>query len=106
MTRMLITKLAIPAHINNLYNTSFWALVQLSDPPLSTTQAHEVLSGTYSKDKNEILFSRFGINYGKLPERYKKGSVLVRQVSVTVLGLMLECGITDFNYMLRRMNSS
>ena len=32
-----------------------------------------------SKQKHEMLFSRFGINYNKLPERYRKGSVLVRE---------------------------
>lgn len=30
-----------------------------------------------SSDKNEILFSRFNINYAKLPEMYRKGSVIV-----------------------------
>lgn len=35
--------------------------------------------GTVSKTKHEILFSRFGINYNDLAERYKKGSVLVRE---------------------------
>ena len=34
---------------------------------------------TVSKAKHEILFSRFGINYNDLAERYKKGSVLVRE---------------------------
>ena len=36
-----------------------------------------------SGDKNEILFSQFGINYSKLPERFKKGSVLVREEIVS-----------------------
>ena len=35
--------------------------------------------GTVSKAKHEILFSRFGINYNDIAERYKKGSVLVRE---------------------------
>jgi tRNA(His) guanylyltransferase len=30
-----------------------------------------------SKQKHEMLFSRFGINYNSLPERYRKGTVLV-----------------------------
>jgi tRNA(His) guanylyltransferase len=34
--------------------------------------------GTDSKDKNELLFSRFGINYNNLPPRFRKGSVIVR----------------------------
>ena len=32
-------------------------------------------------DKNEILFSRFGINYNREPEIFKKGSVIFRDVS-------------------------
>lgn len=34
--------------------------------------------GTFSADKNEILFSRFGINYNNEPEMYRKGSVVYR----------------------------
>ncbi|KZV84114.1 tRNAHis guanylyltransferase [Exidia glandulosa HHB12029] len=65
-------------HINNLYNTVFWALVQQGGE--STTQAHETLKGSVSSGKNELLFSRFGINYSTLPARFRKGSVLVRQL--------------------------
>ncbi|EIW83701.1 tRNAHis guanylyltransferase [Coniophora puteana RWD-64-598 SS2] len=68
----------VDTHINNLYNTTFWALVQQGGQ--STTQAHATLKGTFSKQKHEILFSRFGINYNALPEQFKKGSVLVREI--------------------------
>lgn len=64
-------------HINNLYNTVFWALVQQGGE--TTTQAHATLRGTLSKEKHEILFSRFNINYNNINERFKKGSVLVRE---------------------------
>jgi tRNA(His) guanylyltransferase len=37
--------------------------------------------GTFAADKNEILWSKFGINYNKEPEIYKKGSVVFRDVS-------------------------
>lgn len=40
--------------------------------------------GTISSDKNEILFSKFGINYNNEPEIYKKGSVIFRDVGATV----------------------
>ncbi|EED81613.1 predicted protein [Postia placenta Mad-698-R] len=64
-------------HINNLYNTIFWALVQQGGE--TTTQAHAILRGTVSGTKNEMLHSRFGINYNTIPARYRKGSVLVQE---------------------------
>ncbi|WVW80765.1 hypothetical protein I302_102751 [Kwoniella bestiolae CBS 10118] len=63
-------------HINNLYNTAFWALVKDGQ---STAEANKTLQGTDSKDKNELLFSNFGINYNNLPEQYRKGSICVRR---------------------------
>ena len=36
--------------------------------------------GSLAADKNEILFSRFKINYNNEPEIYKKGSVVFRDV--------------------------
>ncbi|PFH51098.1 hypothetical protein AMATHDRAFT_143378 [Amanita thiersii Skay4041] len=71
-------------HINNLYNTAFWALVQQGGE--TTTQAHATLRGTVSKEKHEILFSRFKINYNDIDERFKKGSVLVREEVKNLLG--------------------
>ena len=63
-------------HINNLYNTTFWALVQQGG--MSPTAAEEQLKGTVSSDKNEILWSQFGINYNNEPDMFKKGSVVFR----------------------------
>lgn len=42
------------------------------------------VQGTVSADKNEILFSRFHINYNNEPEIYKKGSVVIRDVRISV----------------------
>nr|CAG4641087.1 EOG090X0AR4 [Eulimnadia texana] len=64
-------------HINNLYNTIFWALVQKGG--LTPREAQERLRGTTSGNKNEILFSEFGINYNKEPEMFRKGTVIVRE---------------------------
>ncbi|XP_053572200.1 probable tRNA(His) guanylyltransferase isoform X1 [Bombina bombina] len=64
-------------HINNLYNTVFWSLVQKGG--LSPSQAQERLKGTVAADKNEILFTEFNINYNKEPLVYRKGSILVWQ---------------------------
>ncbi|KAL1949433.1 hypothetical protein VTO73DRAFT_8314 [Trametes versicolor] len=63
-------------HINNMYNTVFWALVLQGGQ--TTTEAHATLRGTVSATKHEIMFSKFGINYNDLPARFRKGSILVR----------------------------
>ncbi|KAH9925468.1 Thg1 C terminal domain-containing protein [Amylocystis lapponica] len=64
-------------HINNMYNTVFWALVLQGGE--TTTQAHATLQGTVSSTKQEILFSRFNVNYNEVSLRYRKGSILVRE---------------------------
>lgn len=64
-------------HINNLYNTCFWNLVQKSG--LTNTQAEEKLRGTFSSDKNELLFSDYGINYNNLDPMFRKGTILLRK---------------------------
>lgn len=70
----------VDCHINNLYNTTFWALVNLGK--LSPQEAHNKLKGTLSKDKNEILYSNFNINYNKIEEIYKKGSIIKRKMKL------------------------
>ncbi|KAI5287382.1 hypothetical protein KEM52_001613, partial [Ascosphaera acerosa] len=64
-------------HINNLYNTTFWSLVLQGG--MENQEAEVALKGTLAADKNEILFSRFGINYNNEPEMYRKGSVVYRE---------------------------
>mmetsp|Transcript_14721 Transcript_14721/g.17205 ORF Transcript_14721/g.17205 Transcript_14721/m.17205 type:complete len:275 (-) Transcript_14721:965-1789(-) len=62
-------------HINNLYNTCFWNLVK--QKKLTHVEAKDRLSGTVSKDKNELLFSEFGINYNNEPIMFRKGSTIM-----------------------------
>lgn len=62
-------------HINNLYNTAFWTLVQRENK--STKEAEEILRHTLSKDKHEILHAH-QINYNNEPEIFRKGSLLVK----------------------------
>ncbi|KAI3351256.1 hypothetical protein L3Q82_005810 [Scortum barcoo] len=62
-------------HINNLYNTVFWTLVQKGQ--LTTAQAEDRLKGTLAADKNEILFSEFNINYNNESALHKKGTTLI-----------------------------
>ncbi|XP_015126659.1 probable tRNA(His) guanylyltransferase [Diachasma alloeum] len=63
-------------HVNNLYNTCFWNLVQKKN--MTTTEAQETLKGTLSAFKNELLFQDFGINYNNEPEMFRKGTTLFR----------------------------
>lgn len=63
-------------HINNLFNTTFWSLIQKGGK--SNKEAEEKLKGTLAKDKNEILFSDFGINYNNEPEQFRKGTTLLK----------------------------
>lgn len=62
-------------HINNQYNTCFWALRQQGG--MTAREAQAALQGTQTAFKNELLFSRFGINYNDLPARFRKGSIIV-----------------------------
>lgn len=64
-------------HINNLYNTTFWSMV-LKGEGMSGTAAEEELKGTLAKNKNEILWSRFGINYNNEDAVWRKGTVVYR----------------------------
>ncbi|BGO90818.1 hypothetical protein NBRC10512_000118 [Rhodotorula toruloides] len=65
----------VDTHINNMYNTVFWALVlQGGRTPV---EAEQELSGTISSQKQEILFSQFGINYNNLEPMYRKGSLVI-----------------------------
>ncbi|KAF2093472.1 tRNA guanylyltransferase [Rhizodiscina lignyota] len=73
----------VDCHINNLYNTTFWTLIQQGG--MDAKDAEKELQGTLSSDKNEILFSRFGINYNNEPEIFKKGSVVFREYEINPL---------------------
>lgn len=90
---LIMTEFSFLAHINNIYNTVFWALVQQGGQ--TTKEANETLlvcinrflcipplidhQGTNSAQKNEILFSQFNINYNSLPSSFRKGSILLRE---------------------------
>lgn len=78
------------AHINNLYNTAFWALVHGG---ATAREANKALQGTNSQDKNEMLFTRFGINYNNIPAYFRKGSILAR-VDPNPMPVALEADIS------------
>lgn len=89
----------VDCHINNLYNTTFYALtrdyvkyltvsesgdairvttekLETSGTGLTPQAAEKRLIGSVSADKNEILFAEFGINYNNELEQFKKGTLL------------------------------
>lgn len=73
----------VDCHINNLYNTSFWSLIEKCG--MTGQEAENYLLGTVASDKNEILFSKCGINYNNEPEIFKKGTIIVREYSELAL---------------------
>lgn len=86
----------VDQHVNNLYNTTFWAL-QLLEPKcnekeggggqksrkekLTAEQAELRLRGSFSPEKHDILYLEYGINYNSEPEIFKKGTVLVYETT-------------------------
>lgn len=83
----------VDCHINNLYNTTFWALIQIGG--LDAKSAEKELAGSLAADKNEILFSKFKINYNNEPEIYKKGSVVFRDYELVEPGSASELLLDD-----------
>ncbi|CAD6592244.1 MAG: tRNA-His guanylyltransferase [Alectoria sarmentosa] len=78
----------LAGHINNLYNTTFWALMQKGG--MDATQAEERLKGTVASEKNEILFSELKINYKNEAEMFKKGSIVYRDYDNSSSGFSRE----------------
>ncbi|CAD5163179.1 unnamed protein product [Musa acuminata subsp. malaccensis] len=66
----------VDCHINNQYNTCFWMLVKSGK---TQREAQVLLKGTQAKDKNELLFRQFNVNYDKLPQMFRKGSCVYRK---------------------------
>ena len=46
---------------------------------MSTAEAHKRLKGTFSKDKHNILFDEFKMNYNEEPDVFKRGSILLHE---------------------------
>lgn len=64
------------AHINNLYNTAFWGLVQKCRH--TRQEAEKLLSGTMSSEKHEIMFKKCNFNYNNECDLFKKGTLLAK----------------------------
>eukprot|EP00920_Eleutheroschizon_duboscqi_P005432 GHVT01012882.1.p1 GENE.GHVT01012882.1~~GHVT01012882.1.p1 ORF type:complete len:426 (+),score=88.75 GHVT01012882.1:4688-5965(+) len=63
-------------HVNALYNECFWALVIRGGK--TEEEAHQTLKDTTASTKNEMLFSRFNLNYSALPAIVRKGTIIIR----------------------------
>lgn len=67
----------VDCHINNLYNTAFWKMVETGK---THQEVEKELKATNSGGKNEILFDRFGINYNNLEIIYRRGTFLLYEL--------------------------
>ena len=65
-------------HINALYN---YTLCSLLNKGIDSTIATEMLRGTFSNDKYQILLEN-GIDYNKLPLSHIKGIVLIKKKKI------------------------
>ncbi|KAI1495583.1 putative tRNAHis guanylyltransferase [Biscogniauxia marginata] len=74
----------VDCHINNLYNTTFWSLIHRGG--MDGKEAEKFLAGSLAADKNEILFSKFNINYNNDLDIFKKGSVVFRDYELVEPG--------------------
>lgn len=81
------------------YNTCFWLLVKSG---LSKQEASKTLQvwcdvvcfvsglsrhvqGTMTEQKNELMYSRFGVNYNDLPEQFRKARATICWCSNTTV---------------------
>ena len=76
----------VDVHVNCQYNTCYWMLYReevgtagdgedVEDAKVGM-RVQNMLKGTMTSDKNEIMFQR-GVNYNNLPLMWRKGSVCV-----------------------------
>ena len=65
---------------------------------MTNQEAEQRLKGTFANDKNEILFSQFGVNYNNEPDQYKKGTTLYRKkVEIPLESVMSEEEIANLS---------
>jgi tRNA(His) guanylyltransferase len=71
----------VDCYINSMYNACYWRLVQGSgdarSPAMSGAAANKLLGPTQSEHKHELLFSRFGVKFDKLPALERRGTLLI-----------------------------
>ena len=58
------------------------------------------MKGSFAKDKNEILFSEFGVNYNNEPEQFRKGTSIFRkkvEVKTDSGGTAMRTRVVEYN---------
>ena len=83
----------VDCHINNLYNTCFWSLVQNSH--ISQKEATEKLRYTFSADKRKILIDDFNLEYDNELEIFRKGTIFYKNNSESSLLVKKHCDIIN-----------
>uniref|UniRef100_A0A8C9HH93 tRNA(His) guanylyltransferase n=1 Tax=Piliocolobus tephrosceles TaxID=591936 RepID=A0A8C9HH93_9PRIM len=63
-------------HINTQYNECFWNLVLKKN--YTHEEAYKFLLTTQTKEKNELLFTEFNINYNNIPIIFRRGTIIIR----------------------------
>ncbi|KAI3711278.1 hypothetical protein L2E82_41253 [Cichorium intybus] len=71
----------VDCHINNQYNTCFWMLVKSGK---TTKEAQNLLKGTQTQEKNQMLLNLFNIDYKTLPIIFRNGSSVFWDKEMTV----------------------
>jgi hypothetical protein len=83
-------------HINNLYNTCYWALLHSGLKPEEAEKTIRA-KANFSADKHELLFQQFGINYNNEAEQFKKGTVLFKEFVVSLHYLLVISVLVYYN---------
>ncbi|KAL6556898.1 hypothetical protein OROHE_006774 [Orobanche hederae] len=62
-------------HLSNQYDTCYWELIKSGK---SEKEAKEMLKVFLKKDKNELLFQQFNINYNDIPKAFRQGTCTLK----------------------------
>ncbi|CAN0887933.1 tRNA(His) guanylyltransferase 1 [Linum grandiflorum] len=86
----------VDCHINNQYNTCFWMLVKSGK---SRNEAQQILKGTQTQEKMELLATKFGIDYNDIAEMLRLGSSVFREEENGCNRIVVEhCNIIDDSF--------
>ncbi|KAI4328578.1 hypothetical protein L6164_020918 [Bauhinia variegata] len=64
-------------HVNNQYDQCFWRLVKRG---MTEKEAQDFLKGAEKRDKNDLLFEEFNVNYNTLEAIFRQGSCVLKTI--------------------------